>query len=54
MKNSSILVVMAVNAIAWIITGVIAWVAITTTQNPWWALLLLILAFCGYGYKSGA
>lgn len=52
MKNNDILVVMAGNAIAWITTGFIAWAAITTTQNAWWALLLLIPAFCGYGYKS--
>ena len=47
MKNNDILVVMAGNAIAWITTGVIAWAAITTTQNAWWALLLLIPALCG-------
>ena len=53
MRNSGIFAVMLTNSISWIATGAVAAVAINTTGNAWWSLLLLIPALSGYNYREG-
>lgn len=47
-----VLAVMLMNAVSWIVTGVVIYFAITTTGSAGWAFLLLIPALCGYSYKE--
>ena len=52
MKVNGILAVMLINAVSWIVTGAVIYVAINATGNANWAFLLLIPALCGYSYKE--
>lgn len=49
---SGILAVMLMNAVSWIVTGVVTYIAISSTGNATWAFLLLIPAVFGYSYKE--
>ncbi len=49
---SGILAVMLMNAVSWIVTGAVTYIAISSTGNATWAFLLLIPAVFGYSYKE--
>ena len=49
--NKGLLAVIILNAVEWITTGAVAALAITTTGDAWWSMIMLIPAFCGYTYK---
>ena len=51
MKHNGLLIVMIANVATWITTGVVAGIAIRTTGNAWWSLIMLIPALCGYNYS---